>query len=358
MASYEDYKIVLIDTAYKLLLEHNVKQSTMFTWITEYLKEKVIDMPKVGVLYNNTHGGFGYSHAFKEFLHADESIDPRTINDDYNKDNRIKHVHNIRPFGKHMLEMETFNELKDVLCIHDVWNLDTVFKKLDRRRYRSETKRAIIENNSKLKKYIKSTKSKYVAEDFINKEDYENQDFHYYTPDASILTHSLDFSKYKKSDLLAISADKTLNKLTKEIQDIDAYVRDIIKNEGIVKEIYEFFENFHNDRKNRDSFYSKNEHSFVESIKKYGIDDVCSWRSKQTKFNSIAILFLLKKKKDTDGLNYFGTITDNDIINKTVFKFGLLCASDTYCDLDVAYVPALIDWEVGEYDGLENVYVV
>lgn len=357
MASHDDYKFLLNETAYKLLSEHNVKQSTMFKWITDYLKEKVSSMPKVGVLYNNMYGGFRYSRAFKEFLLANNETVPNIYGDD-GKDIRIRHVHSIASFGKHILETEMFKDLTEILCIHDAWNMKKVFEKLDRRRYKSKTVQTIRANYDKLKEYLKSPNSTYLSEDFENQGDSESQsDFCYYTPDAHILTYSHDFSQYKKSDLLLISTDEILNEVTKEIQEIDTYVLDDIKNEAIVEQIYDFFDKFHSDPKNVDSFKSENDLSFVESITKYGIDDVCSWRSKQMKFDSIAILFLLNKKNNTDGLNYFGTVSDTDTID-SVFKFGLVCASGTYCNLDVAYVPALIDWEVGEYDGLENVYVV
>ena len=38
--------------------------------------------------------------------------------------------------------------------------------------------------------------------------------------------------------------------------------------------------------------------------------------------------------------------------------FGLLCAGGSCTKLAIATVPAILEWGVGEYDGLENISVI
>lgn len=52
-----------------------------------------------------------------------------------------------------------------------------------------------------------------------------------------------------------------------------------------------------------------------------------------------------------------GSIQQQDMSHAAYQAFGLICASGTYCQLAVQEVPQIVEWAIGEKDGLETVVI-
>lgn len=52
--------------------------------------------------------------------------------------------------------------------------------------------------------------------------------------------------------------------------------------------------------------------------------------------------------------NKYIKINDEDY-NNIVKEFALVCASSTYCSLEIGQVPQYVSWYISEYNGLESI---
>jgi hypothetical protein len=105
--------------------------------------------------------------------------------------------------------------------------------------------------------------------------------------------------------------------------------------------------------------------SFCDAVTKRGVADDHAWRN-QTFYNRYAIMYLLSIQRQSKNVeehirdlveDRFVEVDDDNLQGRAEETFGLLCASGRYSKLAIAQVPALLDWTVSEYDGLERVNV-
>jgi hypothetical protein len=105
--------------------------------------------------------------------------------------------------------------------------------------------------------------------------------------------------------------------------------------------------------------------SFCDAVRERGVADDHAWRN-QTFYNKYAIMYLLSIQRDSKNVeehirdlvdDRFVELDDDNLQGRAEETFGLLCASGRYSKLAIAQVPALLNWAISEYDGLERVYV-
>ena len=109
---------------------------------------------------------------------------------------------------------------------------------------------------------------------------------------------------------------------------------------------------------------------FVKLLEKNKYTDEIVWKY-QRFYESYAIKFLIMcymKNNDKMSVPSTNTIYDfvlntevplkNDVMEVVEETFGLLCAGGSCSKLAIATVPAILEWGVGEYDGLESVSVI
>lgn len=314
----EDAKVKLINAAVELLSQHDVKQKQIFKWIREAFIDHVRDMPKVRVVYNNCHGGFGLSTKFKEYI-GSEYVDSRS---------RTKYVDKIQHFGRTIMQRYEQHRLLDVLYCYHTQNFGQVFGVLTN----------IVRNQQYIDNIVRNAEilRAYLADPNIS------HPLATIAPSEFELKYGInDFRRYTVQgwqDLLAkYDSGSITNYYKNEIETHDLNLKHL--DESVLEDMKKFIVRIQSRNIER--------MCFIDMLNKYGVDDLCTW-SVQRYYNENAIMYLLSNPPHIESY-------DEKILRYVEEQFGLLCASDTYAKLAITEVPALIDWRISEYDGLERV---
>lgn len=372
-SSKEQLIYQLTTSAVALLSKHNVPQSEMYGWIKDALKKHVDGQPPVKVLYNNCYGGYTLSKPFKEFLC--DKYDFTTL-----KDERTKAVQYIAPFACHLLDSGLHPGLREILYLyhyHDFGNIMTQVKKVIQL---EKEKLNVLLNIENIRNYLEDPASKYKEDTTATSSGHNTSQLSLWMLKVPVQHLILarhtkqhleeQLAEYEKGgfskemiDTLTQTIKQLVSTLGQELYDeIDRFVEQEQKNElGTIK--YTHSEWWAIDEKNKFS-------SFISLLNKNGYTNDVVWRY-QKFYDKHAIKFLLStyaSQQDITDINDKQTVYDfvfkkhipltQDVINKVEETFGLLCASGSCCKMAIATVPPLLEWSVGDYDGLENVYVV
>lgn len=364
----------LATSAIALLSTHNVSQSEMYAYIKDALQKHVNNKPVVKVLYNNCYGGYTLSKPFKVFLHDKQTFTTM-------KEERTSVIQYIRPFAVSLLDSGMYKGLREILYLyhyHDFGNIMSLVRKVIQL---EKDKLNVLLNIEMIRIYLEDPTSKF-------EEDPEDT---WYTATALDTTHlSLwrlkivfndnQFEKYtrqqlqnllslyEKSDFLKDMSDtltQTSKKLTtllgQEIYDkIDRFIELEQKSEC---------EAIKYTLSNRWGINETNNFNpFITLIQTNGYTNELVWRN-QKSYDKYAMKFLIMTYASQQSYTHkHDTIYDfvfnkhipseQEVMDKLEETFGLLCASGPFSQLAIATVPPLLEWNVGDYDGLENVYVV
>lgn len=350
MADIESLQNILNATVLSLVKDYGIKHKDIITQIHDCLEKAASELPPLHILYNNMHGGFGFSEQFKQYMNlTNKNYD---IDGIYNE--RIQSVQFIKPFGEHCLNMYPY--LKDLLYINTYYNVEYIIGLAGSVQFRTDELNKLLKRNEALNIHLENSKSygsKHVnAENSYNYLYAKNQDINGLTKDSYLyLTKVLN--EY------ICEAQNQINKnVTRAHQLISTDIFDDMVN---------VLTQFANDKSRLTS--SSNNISFLDAIEKYGEQDTKIWNvDNQSMYLEKAMLYLLIKKNETkdlhkekDGMVFDFLITkdyipiDKSIYEKMLTIFSLQCASDTYCSLSIWEVPQLVDWTIGEYDGLESI---
>ena len=350
-------KQTLIDAALTLLTEHNIKQTQIFDWVREAFVKHAETLPKISVLYCDTYGGFSYSDEFQMYLGENYIKNPTLIINYRERNERTCYVDYIKPFGEMILNK--YPELKNIIYIYEFYNVKNLINNAKQIvKLEKDIKRYEI-NTTLLQEYLDSPNSKYAKDEWSGK------------PDSWLmLSLKPQFIYYHKTDLVEMLEEYKSGipkaALLKEINDKRQSILDIVKKEKMVDNIIEFVVNLEiaKTQKQMRSSFDREKSSFVKCLDVLGFEDPETWK-RQSYYNEDAILYILHKKGFDPHQNMYDYFVNDsyfirpyDLFDNTIYlKFGLMCASGLYCKIAIAEVPALVDWEIGEYDGLENVYV-
>ena len=349
----------LISNALCLLLKHNIKQRTIFSWIRDAIEEEAKHIPRIKVLFNNCHGGFDYSADFEHFL--------KQYNTDiciFNKELRVANVKYVKPFGK--LMVDTFPDLRDLIYIYHMYQMDLLVEKIANLNDTENKLENLKVNYNSLRQYFESPDSVFCENGY--NENYVKPFIH------TLHLKTVDYSTFAKKDLQHL-LDLCLQDLPqKQLKKHIMVIRDEII--GIIGNDEETFDDLlHYFTTSRDSStYRRNNSfiSFIDSARAFGVLEEKTWMN-QFKYNEMCIKYLIKKKREC----WWGKKTPEDIshiydffVTKNLFEIdheiledvyhnvGLLCAGSEYSDICVATLPALVDWDIKDYDGKENVYIL
>jgi hypothetical protein len=101
----------LCAVALDLFLAHKVSHEEMFRWIRDTITHAVVNQPKDRVLYNASHGCYGVSKQFQEFVgNADL--------EEESKEFRAKASQLVGPFGKSVLDQPKNAGLRESLLAY------------------------------------------------------------------------------------------------------------------------------------------------------------------------------------------------------------------------------------------------
>lgn len=350
MADIESLQKNLNVTVLSLVKDYGIKHNDIINQIHDCLETASSELPPLQILYNNMHGGFGFSPQFKQFIQVTKhkyGIDEIT-------DERIQCVQFIKPFGEHCLNMYPY--LKDLLYIYTYYNVKCVIELADSVQFRTNKLNTLLKRNEALHTNLENSKShgkKHIYADNCYKYLYaKNQDINGLSKDSYLyLTNVLS------EDICEAQNQINLN-VTQAHQLISTDMFDDMVN--VLTQLAK-------DKSRLTS--SRNYIFFLDAIEKYGEQDTMIWNiDSQSKYLEKAMLYLLIKKneakdlhKEKDGMVFDFLITKDYIpIDKSVYEkmltiFSLQCASGTYCSLSIGEVPQLVDWTIGEYDGLESI---
>ena len=361
----------LTSSAVELLSKHNVPQSEMYGCIKDALRKHVDGQPPVKVLYNSCYGGYTLSKPFKAFLH---DMPASTAS----KEERTNAVRQIVPFAASLLDSGLYKGLRGILYLyhyHDFGNIMTLAKKVIQL---EKEKLNVLVNIETIRMYVEEPSSKFKEEPasiddltshislWTLKISSNDNKLEKYTKQQLVDLLSL----YEKCDFLKEIIDaltQTTNKLTTLLgqdlyNEVDRFVELEQKNEfGFIKYMHSNWWSI--DEKNKFK-------AFTSLLKANGYANELVWRY-QKFYDKYAMKFLIMayaSQLSNSSTHEDNTIYDfvfkthiplkQDIMDKVEETFGLLCASGPCSQLSIATVPPLLEWNVGEYDGLENVYVV
>lgn len=394
MSSKDFIKKQLLDNMKNLLVNHGVSHKEIIDDIHDEIIELSKTLPKFEVLYNNAYGGYGFSKEFILFVKQNQQESTESINPyEYTYDTifRREAVQYILPFGNYILDK--YPILKAILVIYHHSKLNDIVSTINSMYYTQDKLKALYKRRDELgcclsteylhgNKMIKmeslddNSNNGDINDDNDNSDTSDTSDtsdeYNIYGETVYALLHynHVDFEGYTKKcyEELLVAMDKevdeTLTKLDeKKTNCISKHKLTDTNFDEIRMIIYSLM-------KNAESYslhdYNLHDYTFLEAIKKYGVDDNRIWKH-QKRYDKLALQYLMIKSKqcipqifketyvyDFVLSNSYIKINDKDY-NEVVRSFGLACASSQYSSLEIAEVPEYISWSVGEYDGLESI---
>lgn len=363
----EELKTQLESCAIDLVVRHNIKQKQMHEWITNALKEYVNGQEHVKLLFNNCYGGFRFSKPFIAYLQEQDNLITEECHL-YDTMMRVKAVPYISPFAVHILNMEQYNGLKNILYIYHLHSLDVIFKKVQRVIQLTKNRSIILDNLDKIATYVANINDMFARSEVsvINqgKPGLWN---------LKVPLSKTKISSFSCTQLKELLCEYESSDLKKEINDdLKGAIEALILTLG--KSLFEEIEDFLDIQLNREKESHRHPEidkykysSFISILSKEGYHSDLTWKY-QMVYNQYAIKYLIDKyMKSLDPSHQHSIFdfvfneecpVDIEVMKKVEETFGLLCASGGCAKLAIATVPPLLEWEVREYDGLENVHVL
>jgi hypothetical protein len=324
----------LINSAKDLRLIYNVSQVDMFDRVRHAFTEASKDLPPVNVLYNGTYGGFDFSTEFKDFVKANTVSQGDEYNASIEEDGppRERFVKYIIPFGESVCKK--FPLLFAILINYELYkdhlNLLSQYSKL-----RTEliiilcNKKSIEECISMQQFGLKKSIDVFA---FCNQRSVEY--FEVYTQEA--LENALEFL------LQELLGNKTTrNEVLEDMKKL-SLTPELALEYGACYQTTSFCKNVYPNIsiwKRQESFNKEHIRFLMHKMSLLNVTDVCEYVTDLMTNSPIA-------SEDIQKLE-----------NVIYMKLGLLCASGEYCKLKITQVPALLEYDIHDYDGQETVIV-
>lgn len=346
----------LDDIVRHLVLNKGISHHQILQHIRSIITGLSKDLPKLKVLYNNQHGGFGFSDAFDKFVEENGAEAH-----EYDFDARIEYVQYIQPFGE--LVMSKYPMLRRMFAVYKYYNISTMVDCAIQTYY----------SDRDLVRYAKRlTKLQHLLSDpdmHGNKvADCDNG-----TPLYNMLNYNIDLSGHT-----AATYELCISEVQKCIEDCKIKRQknkdDYVKENPSLKwnEIYQLLEPIvHQILEEKWGTTTKTcKMSFCDTLFDLGDSDANTWASLNNQnFCTSAMRFLRIVHQDNekpilpegDRTVYDFLVTHSlieipeDMYNKLAMDVGLLCASSKHCTLKIGEVPKYVDWSIDEYDGRESI---
>jgi hypothetical protein len=356
-----------------LVVFYNMEHKDIINVVHDTLLEEANKIPKIQVLYNAKHGGFGLSPTFKEFISrmSNENIEyedtqsiliPKNSSVRYYYKERIHPIRFIRPFALKMLEQ--YPSLFDIIYLYEKYKLSYGMKWVDLVINRRNEMERVEQRMCILQQYLHDT-SKH-GDKVLGTQMHSRQkgDTFYNCANSTLFKYE-GFTKESYEQGIKYVQEHIFNINNTE----KLYTKNGIELVGntIFNEMISFLQQKTNKTK-QTQFNDK--YSFAEALKAHEEGDIHVWVY-QNSFCRETIAFLLFKReqhiKECENNNVMNTnvfdyvkekqciVVDEQTKEDVIKHFELQLASDTYCSLKIDEVPQILDWSIGDYDGLENI---
>lgn len=378
MTSKEDLLKQLQSITVSLYQDYKVPHKVITQTVHNALKELSDKLPKIPVLYNGVHGGFGLDKQFLKYLallgkgpkNFDATFE-KWLSCDISKDERIKYVDKIKEYGDYCMKKYPF--VTKLIAIYNKYKIDDVFNKLHSIEYLTQ---CIDEMQNTILVKINNTN-----DNLFGKEEVTNKDFLCKNKEFFDINKVLKYTKASLIDYYQASIDEDLNKIHKH----ETALQTIL---GGSTELYTFIcQNYKatcDDNNTQGDYFSSlkkkrydekhipgkglQRFTFMDAIEEYGETHHGIWEC-QSHYSKKPLNLLCTLEKRNQKLAEYFTITDDEITNTfdassdddedntLLLKecIGLLFASGPYCKLCIGYAPQILSWHIGEYDGLESI---
>lgn len=346
-----------MDEITRLSLELVRNQQIPHTEIFHAIRKKLVDaskdIPNVKVLYSASYGNYCYSKDFQQYL-------SKTRGDTFCTCRRTGDVQYIESYGREL--STTYPLLFDMIYLYkhytkvicDLSTLKATQRNLHYFKQNLDSIKSTLHDSSEYgDEIIYNVKEDWWWNTEVDKKRIESFNKETLLVAKDYLTTRIQQCTAKYDNqiaLIPISSDIVHRYLQKNYS--DGSWRDWRRNPNNMDELM----------------------SFIEAVAYYGVDHFAIWHC-QPNFKSHAMLFMLEARSiDAKGLaipdhQTTGMLFDlfkndgsyieisEDLANQTYMDLGLLCASDAICDLKIAEIPALLEWQLDEHDGLERVSI-
>ena len=252
----------------------------------------------------------------------------------------------MQPFGKHMLDKEELEGMREYLYAYHTSKLHDIMKHVV----------SITFDRPRLAHYHKSVKE---LEAYLSDPSASRDVVPAYNvkPDVSYLSFNGPVAnwgpKYERKDLEDMLEEAWKGDYARRFE------QDLLKDETAALSVVsrEVFEDFMQHFEKVQKYVSKRERgdrkSFITCLLEKGCtDDLSVWKMQETYDISIMTYIISRNLKADVPMD------DPDTICRIEKQFGLVWASHTCSKLAIAEIPHGVSWRVSEYDGLEKVYVV
>lgn len=335
METKEDLLHSLANNVVQLVKDYQMSHKEIKEHIYQCLFEESKKLPMTDVLYNNIHGGYGFSRDFNN-SHYFERTSKLT--------NRVCVMNHIKDYGARKYSELPF--IARLISIYTHYNLKDAFrviKKID------ALESTVIAQQTNLKSLLGVDDLSFGDEERTESFEYKVYDDHFKRLVARYTKSSLIhcFESGIEKNLQSITNLKEALQLT---DDIVGKIKTSLK--------YSFPEEVENNKK---PWYDRNKWemgkdghtmSFIEAIDFYGERHWAIWKCQQ-RFDEAAMRFLIQHPDVLPVPEAIDQMTLEDITT----SMGLMCASGRYCNLVIGKAPQLVDWYIGEYDGLESICI-
>lgn len=337
----QQLRILTID----LCQNHNVSHETIKHEVYKALAELSSKLPKIPVLYNGIHGGFGYDRKFIEYCYPEineKDCKYMTLGSNC-KEERIFNVDKVREYGHYCISKYPF--IVKLIALYNKYKLKEVFDNLSSIEYKNKCN----EDIKSIVSQIKDTDASLFGNEQATQSSYICKDKNKF--DINKVT------KYSKASLLNYYSKSIDNNVSK-IVELETYNKTCIPDLDTYTFLTQKYKVTFDDDKVSNSWLhtawnvklipgkGNTRLTFMDAIEEYGETHHGIWEC-QSHYSVQPMRFLNKHH------NVFKAVSELE----STEELGLVFASSRHCRLCIGYAPQVLSWYIGEYDGLEAIVV-
>lgn len=350
----------LTDVVKELVLEYGISHDKIVKHVRSTVMDISKDLPKIGVLYNKCHGGFGLSKQFIEFVY-----DNRSDICEYSYKARTDYVQYIKPFGESYLAK--YKAMRRMMMVYTYYNIKSYVSCAISTYYKGKQ---IQKYENQLGEFQACVDTPSFQGDIVLGG--EDTDMYHMLQKRGFDIYGYTKESYERvCEELARRIEVNKTDKQKTVDDAKANIDDAqwcaIYNdlEPIVHQMIE--------ESNTRYETLKKYKCFASALEEVGDCDPFIWSMlKDYKFDAYAMRYLRIKHQDYEAetmfpegeekVEFYDYLLTHSLVKlsepmyqQLITDVGLVCASSKYCNLAICEVPQYVDWRIHEYDGLESV---